>query len=312
MKILLAIDGSEPSKAAVKEIARQRFPDGSEVRVVSVVETHYLSEGFAGEGTNMDLYVEIERSGHKLAQMVVEKAAKRLGTNEYSDHLRITTEVLSGPPKVAILEDAEVFGADLIVIGSHGYGMVERFLLGSVSLGVAIHAKCSVRIARSPRAKRKAMKVILATDGSRQSKAAVDETVRQIFPEGSQIQVLSVVDPPYMTGSYAWEGVDATLYIEVERIEREQSNAAVEKAAAELRASNESEDLTVTTKVLSGSPKGLILEEAETFGADLIIVGSHGKGMVDRFLLGSVSQSVALHASCSVEIVRVQKSGEKL
>lgn len=62
--------------------------------------------------------------------------------------------------------------------------------------------------------------------------------------------------------------------------------------------------MKITTKVLSGSPKRVILEEAEAFGADLIVVGSHGYGMFERFLLGSVSQAVALHAKCSVEIVR--------
>ena len=66
--------------------------------------------------------------------------------------------------------------------------------------------------------------------------------------------------------------------------------------------------LTVTTVVIEGSPKSVILEEADAFGADLIIVGSHGYGMIERFLLGSVSHAVALHAKCSVEIVRSPKT----
>ena len=55
---------------------------------------------------------------------------------------------------------------------------------------------------------------------------------------------------------------------------------------------------------MEGTPKHVILEEAETFGADLIVIGAHGYGIVERFLLGSVSQAVSLHAKCSVEIVR--------
>ena len=66
--------------------------------------------------------------------------------------------------------------------------------------------------------------------------------------------------------------------------------------------------LTVTTVAIEGSPKSVILEEAEKFGADLIVVGSHGYGMVEGFLLGSVSNAVALHAKCSVEIVRSPKT----
>ena len=73
-------------------------------------------------------------------------------------------------------------------------------------------------------------------------------------------------------------------------------------------ATSRSRMLNVTMGVLSGSPKRVILEEAERFGADLIVVSSHGHGMLERFLLGSVSQAVALHAKCSVEIVRSPKT----
>ena len=98
-----------------------------------------------------------------------------------------------------------------------------------------------------------------------------------------------------------------SVYVEMEKTARERARAAVEKAAARLRADETSRRLSFTTEVLSGSPKAAILEEAEAFGADLIVVGSHGHGMLERFLLGSVSQAVALHATCSVEIVRSPK-----
>jgi nucleotide-binding universal stress UspA family protein len=64
----------------------------------------------------------------------------------------------------------------------------------------------------------------------------------------------------------------------------------------------------VTTEVLTGSPKRIIVEEAETWGADLIVVGSHGYRGWERLLLGSVSQAVVSHADCSVEVVRCRKS----
>ena len=150
MRILLAIDGSEQSEAAVDEIARQHFPADSEVRVISVVEP-YFPETFSGEGMNMSLYVEIENTARERARAAVEKAAAKLRADEESRQLNVTTEVMSGSPKRVILEEAEAFGADLIVVGSHGYGMVERFLLGSVSQAVALHARCSVEIVRSPK-----------------------------------------------------------------------------------------------------------------------------------------------------------------
>ena len=78
---------------------------------------------------------------------------------------------------------------------------------------------------------------------------------------------------------------------------RERARTAVEKAVDKLRADEDNRQLNVMLKVISGSPKRVILEETEAFGADLIVVGSHGHGALERFLLGSVSQAVALHAS---------------
>ena len=149
------------------------------------------------------------------------------------------------------------------------------------------------------------MKVLLATDGSEQSEAAVDEIVNRYFPASAEVRVISVVELPSFP---VVPGAGVAFYGEAEKPAREVARAAVEKAAAKLREGDRSGKPKVTTEVLFGSPKLAILEEAETFGADLIVVGSHGHGAIERFLLGSVSQAVALHAKCSVEIVRSPKA----
>ena len=156
------------------------------------------------------------------------------------------------------------------------------------------------------------MRILLATDGSEHSEAAVDEIAQRPFPMGSQVRVISVVDPPYYQTTELWRGDvtnlnDMNLYDEMLKSFTQRASTAVEKAARGLRASHEGRELRVTTEVLTGSPKQVILDEAETFAADLIVVGSHGYGMIERFLLGSVSQAIALHAQCSVEIVRIPK-----
>ena len=148
------------------------------------------------------------------------------------------------------------------------------------------------------------MRILLAIDGSEQSEAAVDEIAHWDSLPGSELRVISVVAPYFPTTPTPWDGVDMTIYDQMEKNARKVARAAIEKAVAKLRAGEKSRELSVTTKVLSGSPKGVILEEADAFGADLIVVGSHGHGMIERFLLGSVAQAVALHARCSVEIVR--------
>ena len=122
------------------------------------------------------------------------------------------------------------------------------------------------------------------------------------------MRIISVVEPPYYPVTYEGGAVSGTFYEEMERDARERAQAAVIKAAATMREDKGSPQLNVKTEVLAGSAKRVILEDAETFGADLIVVGSHGQGNFERFLLGSVSQAVALHAKCSVEIVRNSKA----
>ena len=155
------------------------------------------------------------------------------------------------------------------------------------------------------------MRILLATDGSEYSEAAVDEIAHWHYPADSEVRVISVVKPQHSMTTDPMGGFDSSIYDEIQEYGLGVARAAVEKAATKLKTDEGSRQLNVTTKVISGSPKEVILEEAEAFGADLIVVGSHGYGMLDRFLLGSVSQAVALHAKCSVKIVRRPKSGEK-
>jgi nucleotide-binding universal stress UspA family protein len=89
----------------------------------------------------------------------------------------------------------------------------------------------------------------------------------------------------------------------MERAEREQAQKVVDLACGKLRKAI-GESATVNSQVLPGPPQSVILEEAERWKADLIVVGSHGYGTWHRLILGSVSQAVVLHANCSVEVVR--------
>jgi nucleotide-binding universal stress UspA family protein len=116
------------------------------------------------------------------------------------------------------------------------------------------------------------------------------------------VRVISTVAPPANLTPEPWPG-SQEYFAEVIRIEHEQADSIIEKAVSRLGSAKD-KPWTVTATVLDGSPKRIIVEEAERWGADLIVVGSHGYGSWNRFLLGSVSQAVSLHAPCSVEIVR--------
>ncbi|HEA23694.1 hypothetical protein LCGC14_1618770 [marine sediment metagenome] len=151
MKIVLAIDGSDFSKVAINELAAMELPAGTEVCIINVFENPMLSPPGALPlgGTLGNYYEEAISNTRKLAEDTVNDASKSL--KEKNDKLAITTAVIDGIPKSAILEKAEAFDADLIVVGSQGHGAFSRFLLGSVSQSVAMHADCSVMIVRKTR-----------------------------------------------------------------------------------------------------------------------------------------------------------------
>lgn len=145
MKTLLAIDGSPCSDAAINEAARWPWRAQSEVRIITVdapVDPGLLKGGSesAFDKIVKQQRVELAKRLHD-ATAILERNPARL---------RITTSLLEGRPKDAIVTEAERFGADVIIVGSHGYGPIRRFFLGSVSQFVAHHAPCSVLIVRQP------------------------------------------------------------------------------------------------------------------------------------------------------------------
>ncbi|MDT7543127.1 MAG: hypothetical protein QOE33_3031 [Acidobacteriota bacterium] len=150
------------------------------------------------------------------------------------------------------------------------------------------------------------MKILLATDGSPCSEVAVGEVARRPWADDSQVRVVSVVEPPAPLVAEPYM-LSADFYEEAERLGRAQAREALERAANTLREGAGSAQLLVSTEIIIGSPKRVIVEEAEKWGADLIVVGSHGYKSWERMLLGSVSQAVSAHASCSVEIVRCRE-----
>jgi len=144
MKILLAIDGSACSDAAVEEVARRPWPEGSSVNVMTALETPLppTSEAWAMPATYFE---EMEAALRKQGRNIIASALQKLKSNKT---LRADAVLVPGSPRPAILDEAERWGADLIVLGSHGYGVLKRFLLGSVSQAVVSHAKCSVEVVR--------------------------------------------------------------------------------------------------------------------------------------------------------------------
>ena len=146
------------------------------------------------------------------------------------------------------------------------------------------------------------MRILLAVDGSACSDAAVEEVARRPWPGKSEIKLINVTEPPILMGMEPW--VAPPQYFDtLEKAVRDVGSGVLEKALTKLKTSRD-KSLEFSSDVIQGSPAQTIVEEAERWGADLIVMGSRGLGAWSRLLLGSVSNSVVHHAKCSVEIIR--------
>lgn len=144
------------------------------------------------------------------------------------------------------------------------------------------------------------MRILLTTDGSTYSQSAADALAAMFRPESAEVLVLEVVEPliftppPQMAPGYAPE--------QAERLKEQFKEA--EDTTAQTAAALRNSGFKVNSRVVESDIRSGILNMAAEWKPDLIVMGSHGRRGVEKFLLGSVAESVARHAKCSVLIVR--------
>jgi nucleotide-binding universal stress UspA family protein len=151
------------------------------------------------------------------------------------------------------------------------------------------------------------MKVLLAIDGSSQSEAAVVQVAGLPWPNETVVEVLTVIHPTIPMFTEPTLVVAAMSVQEADEL-RQRAPQLVDMAREQIRRGAPA--LKVTTKILDGVPAHTIVEEARDWGADLIVVGSHGFGFMKRMLLGSVAGAVVANAPCSVYVVRSRSAAD--
>lgn len=148
MKILLAVDGSSGSNAAVQRVAALPWPTGSVVRVVTVDAPLGMSALGLGQpdGVGDSAYDQLIRMQRQQADQFLLEGARML--HELAPHLTVEAALLEGTPKEQITAEARRWGAEMVVVGSQGRGAFRSALLGSVSLSVVLNSPCSVLVVR--------------------------------------------------------------------------------------------------------------------------------------------------------------------
>lgn len=155
------------------------------------------------------------------------------------------------------------------------------------------------------------MKILIGTDGSEYSRAAI-AFCRDIIPDpqNTSIRIISAFEYLMPVPTSPMGAGTTESYFELEQAARRQAEEVVEQAETQILSLFPGVSIDVTTQVIDGSPQRVIVEAADEWKADLVVVGSHGHGFWSRVLLGSVSDSVVRHAHCSVVMVRKQE-GQK-
>jgi len=292
MKVLIAVDDSGASQYVIAEAAARPWPSGTVLCVQCVVDMWVWDE-----------MPELIEDAKNEARTLVMAAATELSRSGH----KVVSEIQAGLPKKAIPEYAKEWGADLIMVGSHRSNAVARFLLGSVAQAVLRAAPCSVEIVRpSPRsvpAFSPGMKILVGTDGSNCSEKAVRAVANCPWPAGTMLRVISVREPVATEMYASYETVYSPDLVE-EIVERERRRSKDALARARQTLSSAGLKLCDSSETLLGDPRTVLLDEAKSWSADLVVVGSHGLHGLDLVLMGSVSEAVAMHAHCSVEVIR--------
>lgn len=291
MKVLIPVEVASDESAAVKAAIARPWPSGTTFCLLHVVAQMYppLLVPRVFEDSKIKILQQLDRVAEPL---------KKAGWN-------VRTEAIEGSPRRSINTFAKEWRAELIMIGSHERSALARVCLGGTAQSVMRHAPCSVEIVRqrgSGPEKHGEWKILVATDGSEFSAAALRSVAARPWPEGSKLKVISVPefilakDPSYLESHPLKESEDLG---EASVEDAKKCIAGAKDILAGCRLA-----VIAELPVYEDRPYQVILHEAESWHADLIVVGSHGRTGFDRVVMGSVSEAVALHAKCSVEIIR--------
>ncbi|MHB8069243.1 MAG: universal stress protein [Desulfobaccales bacterium] len=274
-RVLVAVDGSASSLHALQESFKLT---GSWVTVVTVAPFYEGDLRLVGTPQPQALMTEPCNTALETAQEMADAAGAL-----------IQTVCAAGEPYERLVDLAESGNRDLIVMGAKGHSFIERALLGSVTRRVIGYTQRDVLVVPS-QAEVAWQKILLATDASPASEAAVARALDLAQDYGGELQVVAVMKFP------------PQIYVEppVTAAWRERLRACVERITAQAQSRN----LAATGSVLEGTPYKAIVDLAQREKARLIVMGAHGRTGLKRLLMGSVTERVIGHAPCPVLVVK--------
>lgn len=278
-KILVAIDGSDSSFHALRESFKLATDEKSWITVVSVVPP------FEG-----DLELVGVRDIKTALRQPCENALSAAADIALSERALIKTVCEEGEIYERIVDLAEAENCELVIMGRKGARHLEKTLVGSVTARVIGHSQRDVLVV--PDNSHVGWKrILVATDGSRYSRAAAERAIDFAKSYGGQLRVVSVVDVPPEFYAEAPNAVDDMI-------------GKAKDYVKEIRLRAEPMGVDTEGFVGEGEAYQIITNLAKKEQADVIVMSSHGRTGLRRLLMGSVAERVIGLAPCPVLVVR--------
>ncbi len=292
MRVFIALDVSAQSTDVVREAASRPWPAGTIFLLVHVLDPFPFAKA----------PITLKRA-KEAAAVQLQQASQSLVQAGW----KAETDVILGMPRRVVAQCAASWKADLVMVGSNGAGALLRLFLGSTARSVLRHVPCSVEIVRpssheNTGSELLAMKVLVATDGSEFSTAAIQSVANRPWPSGSKAKVISIPEPFMPLGEFPYfemKEIEALNAAAIQDAKRYAESGAAVLSKAGLTAVAE-------TPLPRDSDAREIVKQAEQWQAQLVVLASHGRRGFDRLTMGSVSEHVAMHAHCSVEVIRTE------
>jgi len=312
MRLLIGYDGSESADAALDDLQKAGMPREVKALIISVAEVlmpHDLIENQSATRPVTLRRVAVAAAEAKAqaaqavkeAQELVTKAGERV--RSYFPDWEVQTEALTGWPSDVLIQKADEWTTDLVVVGSQGRSALGRLILGSVSRKVVTDSHHSVRVARGTGSRNdgEPPRILVGVDGSPEAEHAVRAVGRRVWQEGTELRIIAVDDRTSPARISRILPRAAAMIANHNKEALDASREMVVWAVDELRAIG----LRVSSSVEKGNAQKVLIDEGRKWNASSIFVGSRKfSGALERFQLGSVSTAIVSNAHCSVEVVR--------
>lgn len=285
MRVVIGIDWSDQAFAAITQTLQLYHP--TDVTLVHAVELGILQHPVVAQAGNVQGYEDFRNSMIDSGRQLLDRAAAMVPAEVTS--IRKVNEI--GSPAQVILDSADNLSADLIVVGVRGRSRLSEVVLGSVSHRVLLHSSRPLLIVRG--AARKIQRVLVTIEDRDDADRIAKWLTHHPFTDPTELCVLHALVPIGVNDPYDALGTE-TWWEGAERYADELVNSTSAKLL--------NPRYTVSRNVATGNPASVIEQEAK--GRDLVVVTSHGRKGLSRFLLGSVSHAVVHHVTCPVLVLR--------